>query len=211
MTKAKNRFYAYWIDGRGEIVSSWRECEAAVKGKKARYKGFVRREDALAWLNSGASYERKANRKAEERAELPPNAVYFDAGTGGGNGVEVNVTDVKGDPLLHLLLSKNALTERGTHLLPPGKTNNYGELFACSAAIRIASTRGASMVCGDSALIIDYWSVGKMRAVTRRGDPAAAKLVDRTTKERKLFEKNGGNLTRIPGGVNPADLGFHRD
>jgi ribonuclease HI len=57
--KTKNRFYA-WATARGRgIVGSWAECEAKVSGKQARYKGFVDRASAEAWLKGGAIYAGK--------------------------------------------------------------------------------------------------------------------------------------------------------
>ena len=39
----------------------------------------------------------------------------------------------------------------------------------------------------------------------------AAQLAGLTAKERRAFEKAGGELTHLPGSINPADLGFHKD
>lgn len=207
----KKKFYGCLIGDKSRVYSSWQECKAAVKGVSARYRGFPTRTEAEAWLKSGAPYRRPAKRKRSMREQLPEDAVYFDAGTGGGLGVEVNVTDREGTPLLHLALPEGKLTERGTSVLPEGRTNNYGELFACLMAMRIAGKLGLKKIFGDSRLVLDYWSKGSAKVKTLQGNHDLAKLVGMAAVERKEYENGGGMLLHVKGSVNPADLGYHRD
>lgn len=209
--KPKNNFYAYVVEGRQGIVKSWADCEAKVTGRSARYKGFETLAKAKAWLESGARYEDKAAVKHVAREALPKEAIYFDAGTGRGLGTEVAVTDSGGVPLLHLAVSPNALTVRGTVLLPKGKTNNYGELYGCLCALKAARKLSVRKICGDSALVLDYWSKGHVTKEKRESDPELYALAQQTFVERAAFERAGGRLIKVPGSLNPADLGFHRD
>ncbi len=211
-SKAAKNVYAWSAGGDEGIVPTWAECEARVAGRKgARYRGFATRAEAQAWLDAGAHYEDKALRKAQERLELPEDAVYFDAGTGRGTGTEANVTDRDGTPLAHLEAPSHALTPFGTIRLSPGRTNNYGELLGCYYALKVARRLGLRRVLGDSALVLDYWSKNHLSADKRATDPDLAKLAAMTARERKAFEAGGGTLSHVPGGRNPADLGFHRD
>ncbi len=209
----KSRYYAYYLvdqETRG-IVDSWNECESATSGHHARYRGFATRAAAEAWLDAGAVYvDRKAD-KAARQMELPEDALFFDAGTGRGRGVEANVTDRDGVPLAHMAAPHDVLTEFGTVLLSPGRTNNYGELMGCYLALKIAAKLGRRIVCGDSMLVIDYWSRGRVNADTMAADPDLSALAAMTARARAEFERAGGRLMHIPGGINPADLGFHRD
>ena len=207
----KKKFYGCLIEDKGRVYSSWPECEAAVKGVSARYRGFPTRTAAEAWLKSGAPYRKRSSKEKGIRADLPEDALYFDAGTGAGPGVEVNVTDRDGTPLLHLALPEKKLTERGTSILSDGRTNNYGELFACLTALRIARKLGVKKLFGDSRLVLDYWSKGRAKAKTLQGSGDLAKLVAMTADERAKFEKEGGILLHVKGNINPADLGYHRD
>jgi ribonuclease HI len=143
--------------------------------------------------------------------DLPEDAVYFDAGTGRGDGTESNVTDRAGTPLAHLEAPAHVLTRFGTIRLSPGRTNNYGELLGCYYALKVARRLGVKKVLGDSALVLDYWSKGKISAEKRESDPDLVKLATLTARERRAFEAEGGSLAHVPGGKNPADLGFHRD
>jgi ribonuclease HI len=211
MGASKKKVYAFLVEGQEGVVRTWAECEARVKGRSARFKGFETEASARAWLAQGAPYEHKAVKHLEAKASLPKDAVYFDSGTGRGQGTEIAATDADGVPVLHLVLPAHDLTPRGTHFLPRGSTNNRGELTACLCALQAAKKLGVKKVCGDSALVLDYWSKGHVTAEKRAQDFDLYKLAQRTAAERRTFEKAGGKLIKIPGALNPADLGFHRE
>jgi ribonuclease HI len=183
---AKNKYYAYLVDGKKGITDNWPECQQIVAGKKAKYKGFESKEAALLWLEAGADYSVK-HIAVEE-------GIYFDAGTGAGNGVEINVTDRHGKSFIKQTLGHDV-------------TNNYGELLACKNALEIAIKKDAKRVFGDSRLVIDYWSKWMIKKEVEENTRELAKEVSLL---RKKFEAAGGELVRISGGSNPADLGFHR-
>lgn len=234
---SRKKFYAWRVGDQEGIVTSWPECEAIVRGKNARYKGFYTLEEAEAWLRSGARYgpwddgvtspwlelkksPRRLNRERTAQAEvaektptirgkLPQDAIYFDSGTGHGEGTEVNVTTWDGKPLAYLVAPEGRLTRRSTVLLSPGRSNNYGELIACLLAIRLARKLGYKMVCGDSRVALDHWSRGKLKPALAQADPDLAKLASITARERAAFEAEGGLFRHVPGSRNPADLGFH--
>ncbi len=199
MKSKKNSFYAYILLATGEkaVVDSWKACEAAVKGKMARFKGFMTRQEAEAWLSSGAQYESKIRPTLEA-------GIYFDAGTGRGDGTEVSVTDMNGKDLLSLILPKSHINKHGKYNVKG--TNNYGELLGCKFALQIAIATGAEKIFGDSKLVIDYWSKGYIK---KEIPEETRDLVKDVAKLRKQFEKAGGRVGRISGDHNPADLGFH--
>jgi len=185
---AKRKYYAYLVDGKKGITDNWPECQEIVAGKNgAKYKGFESEESAEAWLNEGASYLLK--QVAVE------DGIYFDAGTGGGNGVEINITDRKGKSYVK-------------KLLPQGVTNNFGELTACKYALEIAIKDNVKKVFGDSKLVIAYWSKGHIKYEV---GGETVNLADEVKLLRKKFESLGGEIVLISGGSNPADLGFHKN
>lgn len=188
------------------VVDNWKECEKIVSGKVgARFRGFESREEAAAWLAAGARYEAKP---ALALRKLEPG-IYFDAGTGRGQGVEVSVTDEKGKNLLHKAVSKQELNQFGKHLIADDSaTNNYGELLALRYALEVAKKMKVKKVFGDSRLVIDYWS--KWRMKRNELPEETVELATHVAKLREAFEAGGGTVERIPGGRNPADLGFHR-
>jgi hypothetical protein len=196
------KFYAYALpNGRRGVVEDWAACDALVRGKaNARYRGFRIRAEAEAWLTAGAVYAVKPRPKLKK-------GVYFDAGTGRGNGVEVSVTDERGKDLLPLILPQGKLNRFGKHRVPGAVTNNYGELLGLEYALRIAERLGATHVYGDSKLVIEHWSRGIMRA--KELPPRTVKLVREVAAARRAFEAHGGAVGRISGDHNPADLGFH--
>jgi ribonuclease HI len=204
MSSKKKKYYAYLIpSGKSGITDDWSSCEKIVSGVVgARYRGFASKEDAQAWLHEGARYEVKEHR------DLEPG-IYFDAGTGRGEGVEISVTDEKGRDLLRKALKKNELNRFGKHRIKnDDATNNYGELLALRYALQIARKEKVKKVFGDSKLVIEYWSL--RRAKRKELPPETVRLLDVVAELRKKFEAAHGSVERISGDDNPADLGFHR-
>ncbi|MBM3257377.1 MAG: ribonuclease HI [Candidatus Liptonbacteria bacterium] len=196
----KKKFYAYIVPAKKlkGVAENWPEAEKIVKGEEARFKGFSTREEAEEWLKQGAKYEVRSVKKLEP-------GIYFDAGTGRGEGVEISVTDEKGKNLLHKAISKEELT-RGKHLLGKEVTNNYGELLACKYAIEIAMAEDVKKVFGDSKLVIEFWTKWRVK---KEVPEETFKLAREVAKLREEFEEQGGEVIRISGDDNPADLGFH--
>jgi ribonuclease HI len=186
------------------VTEDWKKCEKLVSGKTgARFKSFSSKVDAEKWVASGARYEPKKY----EYVTLQPG-VYFDAGTGRGDGVEVSVTDEKGKNLLHKIIAKGELNKFGKQLIENTEaTNNYGELLALKYAIEIARAEGIKKIFGDSKLVIEFWSRWKIK----RKEVAATtvELADEVSALRESFEDEGGMVERISGDHNSADLGFH--
>ena len=183
----KRKYYAYLLNGEKGITDNWPECQEIVAGKNgAKYKGFESEESAEAWLNAGADYKVK-NIAVEE-------GIYFDSGTGAGNGVEINVTDKMGKSFVK-------------KILPDGVTNNFGELTACKYALELAMEKGIKQVFGDSKLVIDYWTKGYIKYEVGE---ETVNLAMKVKVLRREFEKQGGKVILISGGSNPADLGFHK-
>ena len=214
-TSKKKKYYAYFVPpgaaGKAErtgVTGEWKMCESFVSGVPgARYKAFESMHEAEAWLAGGAMYEARPP-KAARRAVLEPG-IYFDAGTGRGEGVEVSVTDEKGKNLLHKAVSKGELNRFGKHLVgDAAATNNYGELLALRWALEIARKTGKKKVFGDSKLVIEYWSQWKIKR--KEVAPETVALADEVAALREAFEGEGGVVARISGDDNPADLGFHK-
>ncbi len=203
----KSFYYAFFIPKTGEngITSVWAECEKKVKGVAgARFQKFQTMHEAKLWLGEGARYEKKEKKPAIKLQE----GIYFDSGTGRGDGVEISVTDKNGKNLLHKVIDESELNVHGKHHAGHEATNNYGELLALKYAIQIAKKTKHKKIFGDSKLVIEYWSMGIAKA---KDLPAkTVKLIFETTALREAFEEAGGKVLRIPGGDNPADLGFHR-
>ncbi len=212
MPAKKKKYYACFVPetGRRLVTDRWPECEEMVKGVRgARYKSFESKTEAEAWLKAGADYgPSKARVKKEKQKVLEPG-IYFDAGTGRGDGVEISVTDEKGKNLLDKILLPEQLNKYGKHLLESEeKTNNFGELLACRYAMMIAMDEDVKKVFGDSKLVIDYWSKGFIKKKELPSE--TVKLAMEVAGIRTAFEVGGGMLGRVSGDVNPADLGFHK-
>ncbi len=198
----KQKFYAYFAKKAKGITNSWAECGKIVSGVvKAKYKGFITKDEAKRWLDAGADYNIKHI--------AAQKGIYFDAGTGAGRGVEINVADERGQGLLDKILPETHINHRGHHWLFKDVTNNFGELLACKYALQIAMKEGVKKVFGDSDLIIRFWSKGL--AAQKNKSPETINLVNEVAKLRNEFEKGGGKIEHIHGASNPADLGFHKE
>ena len=202
----KRQHYGYFLPAKnqGGICDSWEECAKKVTGVTgARYRGFASLEAAESWLKGGAKYEES---RARKKIVLLPG-IYFDAGTGRGDGVEISVTNEKGDNLLQKILPKKKINKHGKHLILKDVTNNYGELLAMKHALELALKLGIKSIFGDSKLVIDFWSQGSIRRA--QVEPETVRLAAEVQKLRSSFESRGGKVGRVSGADNPADLGFH--
>ncbi len=214
MTRKKEKttkYYAFETTSRRGITGTWEECKKIVENEKgARYRSFKSAEEAKNWLESGALYENKREKKELEKRELDENGIYFDSGTGGKRGVEIFVSDKDGIPLTFLVVPEKRVTEKGTIILDKDKTNNFGELAALYLALLVAKKLDRKRIYGDSRLVIDYWSKGHI-SKNKSKDEALLNLIKKIVPLREEFEKKGGRIIRIKGSINPADIGFHRD
>jgi ribonuclease HI len=95
--------------------------------------------------------------------------------------------------------------------------NNSAEIQAFKDALEIAIKMGPSVVqkiSTDSKLVLDFWSKNRVNAQTRAkmalDCPEKLDLIKKTAELRETWEESGGQIGFVPGGDNPADLGFHR-
>lgn len=207
------KYYAYLIapDTKG-IMDNWDDCKEMVSGKLgAKYKGFKTKKEAESWLEQGAHYSTIRPIYGSEQSRTTKKhlakGIYFDAGTGRGQGVEISVTDEKGKNLLDTILPKKYINRHGKHLIGGNVTNNYGELLACKYALKLALREHILHVFGDSNLVIAYWSKGHIKNDIA---PDTIDLAREVSKIRQEFEQKGGTIAHISGDDNPADLGFHK-
>jgi caulimovirus viroplasmin len=195
-------FYAYILSDKKGIVEDWESCKALVNGVSgAKFKKFKTLVEANAFINN-------------ENIELE-DAIYFDAGTGRGRGVEVRITDKNKNSLIPVLKENRKdiidfFNKKGWNInefsnieLGNNYTNNFGELLGCYVALIIANIRGENKIFGDSNLVIDYWS----KEICNIEDKETLKLVEVVSKLRNNFN---GKIEHISGDINPADLGFHK-
>ena len=167
----------------------------------AKFKKFKTLVEANAFINNG-------------EIELE-NAIYFDAGTGRGRGVEVRVTDKNKNSLIPFLKENRKdiidfFLKKGWNInefsnieLGNNYTNNFGELLGCYVALIIANIKGENKIFGDSNLVIAYWS----KEICNIEDKETLKLIEVVSKLRNNFN---GKIEHISGDINPADLGFHK-
>lgn len=195
-------FYAYILNDKKRIVEDWENCKALVNGVSgAKFKKFKTLVEANAFINNG-------------EIELE-NAIYFDAGTGRGRGVEVRVTDKNKNSLIPFLKENRKdiidfFLKKGWNInefsnieLGNNYTNNFGELLGCYVALIIANIKGENKIFGDSNLVIAYWS----KEICNIEDKETLKLIEVVSKLRNNFN---GKIEHISGDINPADLGFHK-
>lgn len=212
------KFYAYFFNEENlGIVESWEECKTVVQNSKARYKSFPSYSEAKVWLKAGAKYENKKISSESIKAKLE-EGIYFDAGTGRGQGVEVRITDKNGRSLIHILesdnfnkfLKKNSwfINEFDNIQLTKDKTNNFGELLGLYLALECAKNLNLNKIFGDSKLVISYWSKGQFQAGNLNQETVS--LIKKVTENRRKFEFYNASVEHISGDINPADLGFHK-
>ncbi|WP_068267982.1 ribonuclease H family protein [Caviibacter abscessus] len=199
-------YYAYILteENKQGIVNDWEECKKLISNKKSRYKKFNSEDEANVWLNSGATYEKKKI----DKSSLIKSAVYFDAGTGRGNGVEVKVSDYHSNSLLYFIMDTKHINEFGNYYVSKNRTNNFGELTGLFIALKYSIKYNVKDICGDSELVIKYWSNGQYNKENLDDDTIS--LIHKVNDLYLKFKNKGGKLHKISGDINPADLGFHK-
>lgn len=97
----------------------------------------------------------------------------------------------------------------------PTQQNNGAELIAFDLACQLAlkyPLRFKQIAC-DSQLVVEFWSLNCVNAVTRENmiqrAPLKHEYIVQCAVKRGLLEKSGCVIQKIPGSGNPADLGFH--
>ena len=125
-----------------------------------------------------------------------------------GANYEVRLTDFDGNSLLYNIMNEKNINEFGNYYVANTRTNNFGELVGIYTAFVYAKKYGAKIICGDSSLVIEYWTKGRYNSSNLESD--TVELIKKTALMRNEFEKRGGTVKKISGDVNPADLGFHK-
>lgn len=90
--------------------------------------------------------------------------------------------------------------------------NNRAELLAMVAGLRIAFyNKEYTVLYSDSQIVREYWSLGRI------GDQAKKTACQQTmdyikecTELRQEFETRGGQVKKVSGTENKADLGWHK-
>ena len=153
-------------------------------------------------------------------------SIYTDAGMNKLTGTESwgCVVDENGKDLLEnnldlcqdFNISKKKLPRTERYVIKvkfndvASQQNNGGELLALVAGLRISLEKGYKQIKIDSDLLFKWWSIGKVNPKTlQKMDLLKKKYIDECVSLRKEFEKRGGQIIKISGNVNKADLGFH--
>lgn len=162
---------------------------------------------------------------------IAKNTIYVDGGMNKKTGDEAWASVVDGDGNDLISQCRDLLDDMKIKSvdLPVGKRdiivakfadvksqqNNGAELLAMLAGLKIAIScadkSSKIKICGDSDLIIKYWSKNWVTAKTRaKMSDEKQSAIKECAELREIFEtKYGGSICKIDGGDNLADLGYH--
>lgn len=162
----------------------------------------------------------KQLKERELKIFLPVDAIYSDA-SGAGNKILSRVTRFNKTSLIKDYLKKdkdfnNHLKDIDNSLFSyyqddieinfdSEKLNkiNYAESFALYCAIIIAMKVKCKIIYADCDVATEQWSKFKGTPVER----IDIELIYRLSELRERFEKQGGQVKKISGDINPADFG----
>jgi len=184
VSKTRNKFYVVWEGRKPGIYSSWKDCEAQVKGfQGAKYKGFPTQISAQnAWKESPDAYIGKpgVSQKLLFGPGGPiPESYCVDAACSGNPGpVEYRGVHTKsGKQIFH-----QGPFEQGT--------NNVGEFLALVHALSCFSKRGITdPIYSDSVNAMSWVKKKKCRTKLARSD-RNARLFDLVDKAEYWLENN---------------------
>lgn len=202
-----------------QIFNNWEFVKNRIVGIPVKHKKFNEKKSAEEW---GEQNLEELSKKLPKNKILPKkktrvlsiidkDVIYCDSGTGGGKGVQIRVTNWKRESILNLQFSSKHINKKGNIELNQfikieEPTNNLGELMALHAALKIASKTGCKKIASDSKLVIEFWS----RGVIKTTKEFTRNQIEKVVELREGFERNGGEIFKISGDINPADLGYHR-
>jgi len=138
----KDRYYVVWSGNTPGIYTSWKECEAQVKGVKgAVYKSFATKEEAeQAFAAQPSDYIVRKNDKKTDPEELPmyaeeiePNSLAVDAACSGNPGMMEYQGVYVGNK------------QQIFHFGPIFGTNNIGEFLAIVHGLAFMQQKGWDM------------------------------------------------------------------
>ena len=136
-----------------------------------------------------------------------------------------SITDSNGNDLIcknlqlfneFILLDVN--TPKGGYKIIQSKFNdvksqqiNGAELLAMVGGLKLALKHGIKKICSDSNLIVNWWSQNKVNPHTKKKmDNDKIKYIEQCYLLRNQFIQEGGEIIKISGDNNPADLGYHK-
>jgi DNA polymerase elongation subunit (family B)/ribonuclease HI len=178
--------------------------------------------------NNGSIIQMFQNLKNVNKVSSEKSALYTDAGCNAQTGDEAwasvvnqnsqDMIEQHKDLLSDFKIREVNLPVGNRHIIVAKfsdvqtQQNNGGELLGFCAGLRIALKQGFKQILIDSDLIYKYWSVGKISSSAReKMDAIKLKYINEVIDLRKKFETSGGVITKICGGENKADLGYHKD
>lgn len=205
------------------IYQNWSDCKNQITGfKGAVFKSFTSYDEAMNYMN-------EKNNLSNIHDKIPNGIIlYCDGacnsdteGNAWGSVVDRNGNDLIGN---YIPLFPDMFIEK--KLLPVGERfviicnfsnvttqqNNGAELLSMVAALRIAIyciNNGCliNYILTDSSLILNHWSLGKKNS--DKLDELKIRYINECTYLRQIYENSGGNLLKISGSKNKADLGWH--
>lgn len=231
-------FYAVRSGFNTGIYLSWSECERQIKGfKGAKFQKFDTREEASNFVN-GITVVNIPNQiqvtnisNNNDSFQIDPQTTIYgdgaynpntkpDAWGSVVNGYGIDLIGYFSDLLTDMTL-KETILPRGigrriiivANFSKVEHQNNGGELLAAVAALRIAfhlisiGIPVKTVFC-DSQIIL-YWSIRLKSESAINFDPIKVVYINELIHLRKKLEVLGCNFSKISGGRNLADLGYH--
>lgn len=210
-----SKYYAVVKGYQPGIFRSWEECRKSVHGFKGnKYESFKTLEEAEDYINNST----------QDRKKLKvTNCLYVDGAHNkftGSVALSSVVDENYCDKIEEFRYLFNDI-ELVTFNLPVGirtlgvanfddvksQQNNGAELLALIMGLRIAIfTNSYSTIFSDSQLMVDFWSRGYFNGNPKM-DPIKKLYIEELIGLRKKFN---GEIIKIPGKLNKADLGFHK-
>ena len=163
-------------------------------------------EEALNKLDDLKINTDNIEKEIEELEKIEEDVVYFDSGTGRGF-TEVKVTNYLSQSLLDKFSKRNYMITENDTICLGNIDNTHGELYGFYLALKIAIENNIKKIAGDNQGILFKWSDGYYKNNLPK---EIIYFIEKIITLKKEFKKNGGEVYYIKGGLNPADLGFHR-
>ena len=184
---AKNKYYVVWTGLNPGVYDSWAECKIQVEGQEgAKYKSFLKRDEAVAALEKGPEEYLKSGRTSS-KASVPERS--FGKPINNSLAVDAACSGNPGD-----MEYRGVYTATGQEIFRIGPlkkgTNNVGEFLAIVHGLALLKQKGSDLPLYSDSRNAILWAKNKKCKTLLEKEPCNESVFDLIERAEKWLNTN---------------------